>query len=402
MTLRSVALALPLFGLLAAAHPAAAQTAAPMAGSEALSDSEILGAPSARVHVESVTTRVSGFSQYGYGYQSQAGPPMGPGSERLTVFEPQVEIVATQGDRLTHRVWIPIDVVTNASPNGISQAQDVVSSASRHVLSGAIDWATTYKATPVVDVTMRSGIHLENPFRSWYAALGATRALADQNTVVGATVVGILDWFDDFDIQGQRLGRTQRSTTTGSVSLTQVLSPTTVATLNYGLTVQQGTLGNTWNSVPLADGSRGPELLPSERVRHAVVARMAQYLPWNGALRLYYRFYADDWGIVAHSVEGLLNQRVTKMLYVGALYRFHTQTGPYFFTTDAPLDATLRVADSDLAPLQSQTIGGRVVGDVPVNGSTVRRLHFELEYDRYVRTNDLTMTIVSCALGLHF
>jgi hypothetical protein len=367
----------------------------------AISDAEILGEPSSAFRVESVTTRVSGFSQYGYGYQSQAGPVMGPGNERLTVFEPQVEVIATQGDRLTHRLWIPIDMVTNASPNGISQAQDVVSSASRHVESGTIEWSSTYRASPLLDVTMRSGIHLENPFRSWYAGLGGTRAFADQNTVIGANVVGIFDWFDLFDIEGTRLGRAQRSTTTGSLSFTQVLSPTTVATVNYGLTVQVGTLGNTWNSVPLMNGTRGPELLPSERVRHAVVGRVAQFLPWNGAVRVYYRFYADDWGVVAHSAEGLLNQRITKTLYVGALYRLHTQTSPSFFTIDAPLDAPLRTADSDLAPLQSQTIGGKVVGDLPLHG-VVRALHYEVEYDRYVRTNDLRMDIVSCELGLRF
>ena len=38
----------------------------------------------------------------------------------------------------------------------------------------------------------------------------------------------------------------------------------------------------------------------------------SQWLPWNGALRAYYRFYADDWGIVAHSVEAQLLQRLTR------------------------------------------------------------------------------------------
>jgi hypothetical protein len=141
--------------------------------------------------------------------------------------------------------------------------------------------------------------------------------------------------------------------------------------------------------------------LPTERVRHALVGRLAQFLPWNGAFRGYYRFYTDDWGIVAHSLEGQLMQRLTPMIYVGGLYRFHTQTGPYFFTTLAPVDATLRTADSDLAPLQSNTIGGKIVGDVPVRG-LVHILHFEVEYDRYFRSNNLTMDIGTCAIGLRF
>jgi uncharacterized protein DUF3570 len=377
---------------------ALAQSAPLSAGS---TDNDILAPADARVRIESITTRITGYDQFGTGYQSKAGPISGPGSERLTVFEPQLEIVATQGDRVTHRLWVPVDMVTAASPHSYQPTPDVTSGASRKLEGGTVQWTTTYKVERASQIAVTSGLHLENPFRSWNGGLSGSRALADQNTVVSGSVVGILDWFDRFYINGVRDGRTERSTTMASVGITQVLTPTTVAHLSYGLTVQEGELGNTWNVVPLANGDRGPELLPISRTRHALVARASQFLPWNGALRLYYRFYADDWGISAHSMEGQLMQRLTPTLYVGALYRFHTQTQPFFFTTLAPAGSTLQVADSDLARLQSQTIGGKVVGDVPVHG-LARALHYEVEYDRYFRTNDLQVDIVSCALGLRF
>jgi hypothetical protein len=294
-------------------------------------------------------------------------------------------------------VWIPVDVVTNASPDAI----DVMSSASRHVEAGAIDWTTTYRASKTTDLSMRNGLHLENPFRSWDSGMAIRHSYADDATVVSAGALAVFDWFDRFKIDGSRQSHTDRNGTTGSLGLTQVLTPTTLASINYGFTAQEGTMGNTWNSVPLATGGRGPELLPSERMRHALVARAAQWLPWNGALRLYYRFYADDWGIVAHSVETQLMQRLTPELYVGGYYRFHTQTGARFFTTLAPLDARLRVADSDLAPLDSETIGGKIVMDFPLRGE-IRALHLELACERYVRTNDLQMNIVSWATGFRF
>jgi uncharacterized protein DUF3570 len=370
--------------------------------SPSISDADILGGAGSPMRVESVTTRMTAIQQDGHGYQSQAGPVLGPGSERLTVFEPQAEIVATQGDRLRHRVWVPLDMVTAASPNSIARSRpDALTGASRHVEGGTIDWTATYKSSARTDVSMRTGMHLENPFRSWLGGVGANRSFADQNTVLAGSLLGIIDWFDRFDITGQRFGRTERSTTTASLSLTRIVTSSTVVNVNYGITVQEGELGNTWNSVPLASGMRGAELLPSERVRHALVARMSQFLPWNGALRLYYRFYADDWGIAAHSIEGQWMQRLTPTLYVGGLYRFHTQTRAFFFTTLAPIDAPLRVADSDLAPLDSHTIGGKIVGDVPVDG-VARTLHYELEYDRYFRTNDLWMNIVTCSIGLRF
>jgi hypothetical protein len=349
-------------------------------------------------------TRVTSYDQFGHGYQSQAGPVLGPGSERTTVFEPLAEVVATQGDRLTHRVFVPVDVVTAASPDAIDngpRSVDVVSSASRHVASGTIDWTATYKADPTTDLSVRNGLHLEEPFRSWNNGITVTRAFADRSTVLTAGALGVLDWFDHFDVTGHRHGQTSRSAVAGVLGVTQVLTPTTVVNVNYGLTIQAGELGNTWNSVPLASGERGPELLPGGRVRHALVGRASQFLPWNGALRIYYRLYGDDWGILAHSIEGQLMQRLTPTLYVGGLYRFHTQTGASFFTTLAPVDTPLRVADSDLAPLDSHTVGGRIVADFPLAGE-LRALHFELGYERYFRTNDLQMNIWTWATGFRF
>jgi hypothetical protein len=94
-------------------------------------------------------------------------------------------------------------------------------------------------------------------------------------------------------------------------------------------------------------------------------------------------------------------QRLSPELYVGAYYRFHTQTGASFFTTLAPLDWTLRVADSDLAPLDSQTVGGKIALDLPTAG-TVRAIHLELDVEEYVRNNDLRIDIVSWATGFRF
>ncbi len=375
---------------------ARAQGGAPPATS--LGDVDILGAPSV-FRIESVTTRITSFDQYGHGYQAQGGrTPVDPGSERATIFEPQLEIDATQGSRVRHRVMVPVDVVTNASADAI----DVVTSASRHVESGAIDWATTYKLDDASQATVAAGLHLENPFRSWHAALGLSHAFADGDTVVSATFLDDFDWFDRFDIHGGRHGRTDRSSTTASFGVTQILTSTTIANVNYGITVQRGELGNTWNSVPLSTFDRGAENLPDERVRHALVGRLAQYLPWGGALHLYYRFYGDDWGLTAHTAEAELLQRVAPTVYIGGTYRFHAQTGVDFFTIRADPNAARRTADSDLAPFDAHTVGGKIVFDVPMTRGEPRALHFEVGYDRYFRSNDLQVNVVTCATGFRF
>jgi len=76
---------------------AAAQTA-PAPGVQQATDEKILGTQGRALKIESIDTRVTAFEQYGYGYQSQAGPLLGPGSEHLTVLEPQVEVVHHRHD----------------------------------------------------------------------------------------------------------------------------------------------------------------------------------------------------------------------------------------------------------------------------------------------------------------
>ncbi|HEX7668845.1 MAG TPA: DUF3570 domain-containing protein [Polyangiaceae bacterium] len=373
-------------------------------GGPAFDPGAILGHPRNGIRVESVMTRITAFEQDGHGFQSQAGPLLGAGSEHATILEPVVEVRASQGERVRHVFTVPVDVVTAASPDAVDSHRpkpDVVSAASRQNYAGTIDWNSSYKANRETEIGIRSGVHLEEPFRSWHGGFSFNSGFADGATVLSASVLEVFDWFDNFDILGHRNGRTNRASTTGSVGITQILTPTTLVVANYGLTVQEGQLGNTWNSVPLASGKRGAELLPSERVRHALVARASQFLPWNGALRVYYRFYSDDWGILAHTAEVELMQRILPSLYVGALYRQHWQKGADFFTTLAAATATLRTSDSDLDQLTARTVGGRVVMDFPLDAG-IRVLHIDMAWERYLRSNDLRANVVTWGTGYRF
>jgi hypothetical protein len=373
--------------------------AATVAQADGLSDEEILGQDTA-IHVDSVRARFSHFDQTGHGYQSQADRPSvkSPRSEEITVEQPQVEILAHQGKKFTHRLWVPLDVITAASPDAL----DAISTASRVNEAGSIDLTSTYHYSKVGDVFLRAAFHLEEPFRSWLLGVGGTRSFADDNTVVAYSVNQVFDWLDRFNIFGTRLGRAFRSSTNGNISITQLLSPTTIGHLNYGVTVQLGELSNTWNAVPLSTGELGREYLPNLRHRHAFVGRLAQALPWHGAVKGFYRFYVDNWGILAHTFELQLYQHITRYAYLRANYRYHTQTAADFWTTNAkPAEGAIRTADSDLAAFTAQTFGVLAAVDLPMV-PRLRELHIDFGYEYYVRTNDLRASIYTCSLGFRF
>lgn len=372
--------------------PARAEGAAP----PVFLDSEIIDRPRPYVRIESVRLTYTHFDQIGTGYQSRAGPRFGPGSEAATIDQPQLEVVAKQGDRITHRIWMPVDIVTAASPDAI----DVVSTASLRNEAMSFDWTVTYRADEKYQIFVRNGLHNEENFRSWNAGVGGTYALAEDNTVLSASVTQVTDWFDNYNLDGSFDGHAARTSLNASLGVTQVLSTTTIGHLGYGITNQSGELGNTWNTVPLRTGDLGQELLPRRRVRHALEARLAQFLPWNGAAKAFYRFYADDWGIRAHTLELQLHQRLSPISSLRVGYRYHTQTGVDFFTPRASPDAERRTADSDLAPLHAHTVGVKGAFDIPVRFA--RNLHADLAIERYFRSNDLRVNVYSCGLGLLF
>lgn len=360
------------------------------------SDADILDKPKPYFRIESVSLRFTHFEQSGRGFQSRAGPRGGPGDQELRVEQPQLEVIAKQGDRLTHRLWVPVDVVSAASPDAI----DVVSNASRNNEAASVDWTTTYKWSPETNLGIRTGIHNEENWRSWNMGFSFSRSFAEDNTVLEGSVNTIADWFDKYFLNGVHDGHTARSSFNANLGVSQILTATTIAHANYGITIQRGQLSNGWNTVPLTDGGLSLEALPKGRTRHALVGRVAQWLPWDGALHGFYRFYADDWGIHAHTMEVALHQRVTRTFRARLDYRYHTQSSPSFFETLATRGFDLATADSDLAKLHAHTLGFKIAAEIPVRFA--RSLRVDVAAERYFRSNDLRVSVYSCGLGLLF
>jgi len=376
--------------------------AAPGAAVPSMSDEAILDSPGG-FRLESILSRYTVFQQDGHGWQSRQSTATAPGSEALSVYEPQIEAVFRQGDAWRHQISIPVDLITAASP--VVPGPDVISAASRYNQGGSVEDTSSYRRDRDNTLFLHTGIHIERMYRSWSFGGGWTRAFLDGDATLGLTLNQVNDWFDAYNVEGDRLGHKNRSTTNANVAFTRVLSETTIAEVNYGFTLQTGELGNTWSSVPVVGGGRVTETFPGLRERHALVGRLAQWLPWNGALHLFARAYADDWGIYAGTTEVQLLQRLSSVLYVQGNYRLHWQTGASFFTTllADPLTAPA-TADSDLQQLTAQSVGFKVAADIPISQRVfgARSTHFDIGLTRYFRDNDLTVWVFSCASGLNF
>ena len=360
------------------------------------SDAEIIGHdPGWRV--EDVEMWTTYLDQHGRGFQAQGEPVGTAGSEYMWLIEPTARITVRQSDRIVHEVIVPVDVITAASPDAV----DATTQASLRNVSEDIDVRTAIRTSDTETVTTRLSGHHEEPLSSGTVGAGYKRELADGNATIAVTGALTIDGFDHRDHIGSFLGKTARETANGNLALTQLLSPTTVLDLGYGATYQHGTMDIGWNAVPRADGMLTDEVLPRDRLRHAWSVRIAQHVPQTrSTAKAWYRYYLDDWGARAHTIELALYQYLVDWLYVRGGYRFHHQTGVDFFTTELATTADMmaaRTSDSDLAPLEAHEWSlelGTVHGRGPLRAWSV-----SAEVLRYDRTNDLSITAVSVGVG---
>lgn len=369
---------------------------------QSTSDAEIIGDDEDGWKLEDIALRAVYLDQDGRGYQSQAGPPGGPGSENVWIIEPWLQARIRQSARVRHEITIPVDVVTAAS----ADALDAMSSASLRNEAVAGDLRSTIQVTDADTITTRVGVHWEEPLTSGTVGVGWRRSLADDNAAVAVNASLTVDGFDVTDQTGTYLYKSARETTGVNVSVSQILSPTTVADATYGATWQHGTLAQTWNAVPVTGDVPTGEKFPRDRLRHAIAGRIAQHLPvTHSTVKAWYRYYRDDFGLAAHTVELTGYQYVVPWLYVRAAYRFHRQTGVDFYTTamaGMPGPDVARTADSDLAPFDAHELGVGLVVVPDRAPRALRKLSLVADYTRYRRSNDLRIDMVAFGIGRSF
>ncbi len=336
--------------------------------------------------------RLSILNQTGRGYQSQASPDAeGRGSEYVFIANPVLYTHLTQRDGVQHDVYLPIDILTSAS----TDALDAVSTASRDNESFTLDVTTTIDDGPDSRLLLHWGGHIEEELKSITAGLGTSLDFADDNATLLLAFDSLIDIFDPVQWNGVDLGLTQRLTLSLNAVLTQLLSETTTLTVSYGLTGQIGHIHTPWNSVAREDSARRTgDYFPPSRLRQAATVRLSQAIPDTRTfLNAAYRFYLDDYGVVAHSAEALATQYVSDDVWLRAQYRYHTQGAPYFFMTSFPASAWIRdyrTGDSDLAALDLHEVGGSLRYFYDRHGQPSATSGWvELGYTYYGRSNSL-------------
>ena len=143
------------------------------------------------------------------------------------------------------------------------------------------------------------------------------------------------------------------------VGMSQVLTPTLVATLDYDGIVEEGFLNNPYRSARIL-GAEVPERYPRTRTSHAVSATGTKSWDRKTSVRGSYRYFTDTWEIKAHTFEVGMSRYLNPRWRADVSVRYYTQDAASFYSDNFDQEYNYMARDKELSSFQSWAAGGRL------------------------------------------
>lgn len=357
-----------------------------------------------------------------FGYYDQDGDrsPVtgGVGTEKLHVYSPVLQLAWRASESFSLSADVGIDQVSSASMGNIqSELSSASIPASDQRFFGTLRARKKWKSGTW---GLTVGAAKEYDYRSFSYGIDWGLELNQANTALSASVRRFDDAIDLIGIDGYgsqgpglplTTGSGDRTTTDVTLGVSQTLGRRTVGSLELFLSSQDGVLSTPYHEVvlgPFAPGEPGAvhvaERLPDSRLRKAVSFRLNHSFSDRLVLRSGYRFYTDDWGISAHSVdlEPHFRLRGEREMWLFPILRFSTQAGADWFGVPGTFTGaeSYYTSDGDLAETTTQKYGvGFTLNTRP--GQTWLGLfrRFEARAAVYDRDDGLTAFSTSFSFG---
>ncbi len=349
---------------------------------------------------------VSGYYQQDGNNSAVTG---GIGSEQLTDFAQSIDLVLKATDRLNRQHTLTFDMnidhYTSASSDKIDPL--TVSSASRsdtHIYP-SIAWTVQNSAKRTT-----RGIALsystEYDYKSYGINLSFAKASADNNRELSLKAGAFFDTWKvilpaELRPEGYGSGAhgdrdpidyKPRNSYNASLSLSQVINKRLQVLLTVEPAFQQGLLSTPFHRIYFQDGAETVERLPGSRLKLPIGLRLHYFMGDKVIVRAFYRYYIDDWGMQAHTINLETPIKLTSFVSVSPFYRFSHQSAVRYFAAYGQHKSTdtYYTSDYDISDFTSQFIGTGIRLAPP--GGLLGISHWqsvELRYGHYVRSTGM-------------
>jgi Protein of unknown function (DUF3570) len=358
---------------------------------------------------------VSGYYHQDGNHSAVTG---GIGTENLTDFANTIDLKLSKYDskwrKHTFSLGMGVDHYTSASSDKIDPYTVSSASMSDTRFYPSFGWSMQNEQKGTT-IGLNTSFSKEFDYTSFGIGASFTKTSKDNNREFSAKLQAYLDkWKVIYPIElippgygtgaehgGDRLDYQPRNSYSASLTYTQVVNQRLQLVLVAEPTYQKGLLATKYQRVYFTDGSEQVENLPDSRMKVPLGIRANYFIGDRLILRSFYRYYQDNWGLKAHTLELELPVKVSPFFSVSPFYRFYAQNAIDYF---APYGAhnpteTYFTSDYDLSKFTSQFYGAgfRVVPQHGVFGIQ----HWnsvEIRFGHYVRSNDLVANQVSLHL----
>jgi len=342
----------------------------------------------------------------------------GIGTEALTDFTQKIILNVPVNKKLSINADAGYDYYTSASTDNIDNIQSSASSAD---LRGHGNLGFTYQIDDQKSFSLRAGGSGEYDYTSVSGGMNFNYLSKDKNTQIGFGVQAFIDqWSIIYPVElrgeGPLVPTNKRNSFNAALNVSQVINKRVQIGLMLEATLMDGLLSTPFHRVYFANTARAKvEQLPSQRLKIPIGMRANVFLSEKVLLRSYYRYYWDDWGVVANTASLEIPIKVNRFFSIYPFYRFHQQRGSQYFEGYKVHDpaSEFYTSDYDLATLQSHAFG-LGISYTPVNGIfkiktpfKKKRPYFQLssldlKLSHYERSTGLKSNIVSFGMGFKF
>lgn len=356
---------------------------------------------------------VSGYYHQDGNHSAVTG---GIGTEKLTDLANTIELKFSSYDHRQRKhnlsFELGVDHYTSASSDKIDPYTISSASSADTRVYPSLSWS---RQNEQKGSTIGASLSFSNEFD--YTSLGAglsfAKASKDNNRELSVKAQAYLDRWrvilpielrsrtrgDDED-EGNSMPRNSYNI---GLTYTQVINQNLQMLFTVEPTYQSGLLATKYQRVYFTDNSLQAETLPDHRLKLPLGVRANYFAGDRVIIRSFYRYYQDDWGLKAHTLDLELPVKVSSFFSVSPFYRYYTQNSvdyfaPYMMHSPGEQFFT---SDYDLSKFHSQFFGMGIRLVPPKGVLGLQRWNsLELRYGHYNRSNNLTSNEVSLHIKL--
>ena len=330
----------------------------------------------------------------------------GIGTEKLTDLSNTIDLKLSRTDSRNREhsinLEVGVDHYTSASSDKIDPSTISSPSYSDTRFYPSVGYSVKNPATGIT-TGVTASFSSEFDYTSKGVAINFAKASKDNNRELA---VKLQAYFDQWDVilpielrtLNDEGNKEPRNSYSASLSYSQVINQRFQFSLLADLVSQKGLLGTSYQRVYFNNNDENYEHLPDNRFKIPLGIKANYFLGDRFIIRSSYRYYSDNWGVLAHTADLEVPVKITPFFSISPFYRYYTQSAADYFAPykqHSIADKSF-TSDYDLSKFNSQFFGTGI-RFIPGDGVFgIKHWNMlELRYGHYNRSNGLNSDIIS-------